>query len=207
LFLAGSGQIEDRSTRNHSMQLRVSEGLTLTLFVVVVFAASAGAAHALRAHTADAGACTDRPLSGGWLLSQPNDAQRFRMVQRQLGGFDRTMWEVGERFRRTHEALQRRNFELAEYHWEKIGSTISSGIVRRPKRAANAQAMFLGENFKSIAADLEKHDYPAAAAAFDRAKSVCIACHQAENVGWVNDQPLFELVLPAQTTTPGNEKK
>jgi hypothetical protein len=189
------------------MQLRMTEGLTLSLIIVVVFVVSAAAAHALRDRRAeDAGECTARPSAGGWLLSQPNDAQRFRLVQQQFGGFERSMWEVGERFRRIHEALQRRNFELAEYHWDKIGSTISSGIVRRPKRAANAQAMFLGGNFKSIAADIEKRDYAVAAAAFDRAKGVCIACHQAENVAWVNDQPLFELTLPPPAGS-ANEKK
>lgn len=190
------------------MQLRMSEGLTLTLFVAVVFAIGAAASYTLRdGHAATAGGCAGEPSPGGWLLSAPNDAERFRRVQQQFGGFDRTMWEVGERFRHIHEALQRRNFELAEYHWEKIGSTISSGLVRRPKRAANAQAMFLGENFNAIAADIDKHDYAVAVAAFDRAKSVCIACHQAENVGWVNDQPLFELALRAQAVTPDKAKQ
>jgi hypothetical protein len=188
----------------------MSKGATLTVIVVLVFLISAAAAYALRDGHAASGDKPDAKLAqGDWLLSAPNETERFRRVQQQFGGFERSMWEVGERFRRIHEALQRRNFELAEYHWGKIGSTISSGIVRRPKRAANAKTMFLGENFKSIAADIENHDYPVAAAAFDRAKGVCMACHQAENVGWVNDQPLFELTLPPQVppASPGKEKK
>jgi hypothetical protein len=189
-------------------QSRVREGLMLILITLVIFTISAAATYALRDHSAAAQAAAQL-TSGGWLLSTPDDTERFRRLQQQLGGFDRTMWEVGERFQHLHEALQRRNFELAEYHWEKIGSAISSGIVRRPKRAANAQAMFLGDNFETVAADIEKHDYALASAAFDRAKGVCIACHQAENVGWVNDQPLFELTLPAQSpaAATANEKK
>jgi secreted Zn-dependent insulinase-like peptidase len=161
-------------------------------FIFIAFVAGLAAQHVLQEVLASE---ADSRAPEGWLLSAPNDMERFRRLQQQLGGFDQTMWEVGQRFERMHEALQRRNFQLAEYHWEKIGKTIRNGIVRRPNRAANAEAMLLGANFKSIGAEFAKHDYDAAAAAFERARDVCVACHHAEKVAWVNDQRLLELSL------------
>jgi len=78
-----------------------------------------------------------------WLLSAKDDAARFEALQKQLRGFDQPMWEVGERFERLHGALLRGNHALAAYHWEKIRTTIENGIAKRPKRAANAKALFL----------------------------------------------------------------
>ncbi|WP_416193096.1 hypothetical protein [Nitrobacter sp. TKz-YC01] len=131
-----------------------------------------------------------------WLVGAPDDAARFALLQRQLRGFDQPMWEVGERFERVHAALERGNYPLATYHWEKIRTTIENGIVKRPKRRENAEAMFLELAWGDVDADLKSGDPARAWAAFERAKAACQDCHQAEQVPFLNDQPVFDLAAP-----------
>ena len=128
-----------------------------------------------------------------WLLSEPNDDERFKLVQTQLRGFDQPMWEVGERYRRMYEALERENYDLAIYHWKKIGTSIRNGIAKRPARIGNAKAFFLDEHFDEVLASLEARTLASAWEAFARAKTVCMSCHVAEKVGYMNMQPMFDL--------------
>ncbi|MCE3257299.1 MAG: hypothetical protein K0Q64_1382 [Nitrobacter vulgaris] len=131
-----------------------------------------------------------------WLVAAPDDAARFALLQRQLRGFDQPMWEVGERFERVHAALKRGNYPLATYHWEKLRTTIENGIVKRPKRRENAEAMFLKPVWEGVDADLKSDDAARAWAGFERAKAACRSCHQAEQVPFLNDQPVFDLAAP-----------
>lgn len=64
------------------------------------------------------------------------------------------------------------------------------------KRAANAKALFLDPVWAEVNAGLKSDDTPKAWEAFDRAKSACIACHIAEKVEFMNDQPVFDLSTP-----------
>lgn len=148
------------------------------------------------------GAATPEPAatersSNDWLLSAEGDEARFRLLQRQLRGFDQPMWEVGERFERVHNALERGNYELASYHWDKIKTTIDNGIAKRPARRANAEAFLLAGAWSDIRADFTSADPERAWAAFEKARAVCQGCHRAENVEYMNDQPLFDLGRPA----------
>src|SRR5215207_6291172 len=112
------------------------------------------------------------------------------------------MWEVGERFERLHTALGRGNHALAAYHWEKIRTAIENGIAKRPAPRANAEALFLRPVWEDAHADLRSADPRCAWAGFERVKAACQACHRAENVAYMNDQPLFALVAPA-SAAPG----
>lgn len=138
-----------------------------------------------------------------WLLSARDDSARFELLQQQLRGFDQPMWEVGERFERLHGALLRGNHALAAYHWEKIKVTIETGMAKRPKRAANAKALLLDPVWADVDAALKSNDTGKAWAAFDRAKAACMACHVAEKVEFMNDQPVFDLGSPPQGGKPG----
>lgn len=147
---------------------------------------------------------TDKPASpNDWLLSAKDDTARFELLQQQLRGFDQPMWEVGERFERLHGALRRGNHALASYHWEKIKVMIENGIAKRPKRAANAKALFLNPVWADVDAALKSDDKARAWAAFDRAKTACLACHVAEKVEFMNDQPVFDLSTPSGANKPG----
>lgn len=142
-----------------------------------------------------------------WLLGAPSDTERFRLIQQQLRGFDQPMWEVGERWARIHDSLMRGNYELALFHWWKIEQTIGYAIIKRPQRAANARAFFLDQNYQRIRIEFESRDPQRAWTAFNDAKSVCQACHLAEQSGFVNDTAVFDLAPPKAYAGMNNDQK
>jgi len=101
------------------------------------------------------------------------------------------MWEVGERFQSIYDALGHENYELAAYHWEKIKVTIVNGYVKRPKRQANADKLLVDGVYGPVLEGLRSKDRAKAWEAFALAHRTCQACHVAENVAFINDQPLF----------------
>ncbi len=146
----------------------------------------------------------ERELSANdWLLSAENETERFERLQKQLRGFDQPMWEIGERYGSLHAALQRENYDLALYHWDKISTTIENGIAKRPGRSDSARALFLDSAFPEVRAGLEQRTPDAAWQAFGIARSACMSCHQAEKVEYMNNQPLFELPMPADQSEAG----
>ena len=134
--------------------------------------------------------------SNDWLLNAQSDEERFTLLQQQLRGFDQPMWEVGERFQRIHDALERENYQLAVYHWDKIKTTIENALVKRPARRANAEALFLTGPYGDALTRFQSGDPQQAWDGFDIAKAACQSCHVAEGVPFMNDQPVFDLVRP-----------
>ena len=133
-----------------------------------------------------------------WLLGAPDDTSRFGLLQTYLRGFDQPMWEVGERYRRVYEALQRENYDLAIYHWDKIRTTIENGYLKRPARQANADALFLDTAWVTALEAFGTRDRSAALAGFAAAREACMNCHVAEGVTFMNQQPLFEDTAPPE---------
>lgn len=131
------------------------------------------------------------PASKHWLLEAGSDEERFRRLEHYLGGFARSMWEVGYRYQATYDALADANLDLARYHWDKVADSIEKGYMKRPDRRPNARAMFLDGPWKVLAGDLEDGDIQNARANFQAARGACMACHAAERVPFMNDQPLF----------------
>lgn len=129
-------------------------------------------------------------------MDAKDDAERFALLQRYLRGFDQPMWEVGERYGRVHEALSRGNHELALYHWNKIKTTIENGYLKRPKRQENADALFLNAAWSDARDAFASKDPVAAWTGFEQARAACQACHVAEEVPFMNGQPLFDLRAP-----------
>jgi hypothetical protein len=130
--------------------------------------------------------------TNGWLLNAGSEEQRLELIQKHMRGFDVTMWETGERYERLHEAVQRGNYRMAVYQWDKIGQTIANGIERRPRWGAAADELFF-PTYKDVRAGLQSGDEAQARRAFEQAKASCMGCHQGSGVGHMNDQPLFEL--------------
>jgi hypothetical protein len=162
-----------------------------------VLAAVVAAATVTGAHGAHAQAQPPAPQpSTNWLLDAPNDTERFRLLQRYLRGFDQPMWEVGERYRAIFDALKLENYELALYHWDKIKWTIQNGYLKRPARKANAHAILLDHNWGEVNAAFQSKDKAKAWDGFVLARSSCMACHEAEKVAFVNNQPLFIMTEP-----------
>ncbi len=131
------------------------------------------------------------PISDGWLGRLEDDAERFRALESYLGGFSSAMWEVGERYRHLHQALEDDNLPLASYHFEKIGAAIRNGYRKRPARQANADALFMDAVFESASAAFADGEQAAAWQTFEQVRAACIACHAAEDVPFMNDQPMF----------------
>ncbi|HEX7115527.1 MAG TPA: hypothetical protein VF193_10395 [Steroidobacter sp.] len=160
------------------------------------------------AHAVDSGPLVseEERVVEDWLLGAASDAERFRRLQQQLRGFDQPMWEIGERFGRLYEALTRGNYELAVFHWWKIEQTLTNAVMKRPKREANARAFLLDGNHQRLKKEFESGDPARAWAAFEEARQICQACHQAERAAFANDQALFELSAPEQYARAGDEQ-
>lgn len=137
-----------------------------------------------------------QPASKYWVTEATNDTERFQRIEKYLRGFDQPMWEVGERYEKLYGALLVENFELASYHWAKIKLTIENGTMKRPARKASADAIFLGSTWDSVYASLASGDQMTAWKGFKRARSACMRCHDAENVSYMNNQPMFTELTP-----------
>ena len=132
-----------------------------------------------------------------WLLNAPDDVTRFKLLQTYLRGFDQPMWEVGERYQSIYDALADQNYELAEYHWDKIKATIVNGYLKRPKRQQNSDAMFVKNIWDDVNKDFLSKDPKKAWDAFALTRQACMSCHEAEKVTFMNNMPLFR-----RTATP-----
>ncbi|MCC5880720.1 MAG: hypothetical protein JJU03_12580 [Idiomarina sp.] len=128
--------------------------------------------------------------SRNW-LSDADEETRYERLEYYLGGFSSAMKETGDRYRHTEQAIYDENYELAYYHWDKIKGAIERGGMKRPDRRENAQAMFLDTAWKELAEALQDPDEHDVRGAFTQAKAACMACHGAEEVPFMNDQPLF----------------
>ena len=134
---------------------------------------------------------TPAKTSDNWLLDAKDDTERFQRIQQMFGGFSMSMQIVGERYDRTYDAITDGNYDLANYHWKKIKETIELGTLRRPARAANAEALFLKGPWGAVSEALTAKDKVKAREQFLLARSACMACHVAEKVPFMNDQPRF----------------
>jgi hypothetical protein len=134
--------------------------------------------------------------SNRWLADAPDEAARLLRLEQYLRGFDQPMWEVGARYDRVEEALRDGNWALAGYHWEKVKTTIDNGLMKRPARRPNADKVFLGAPWQDLMTALKSENTAAIGPAFERAKAACQACHVAEQVAFMNDQPMFRRPLP-----------
>jgi hypothetical protein len=134
--------------------------------------------------------------TNNWLLDAPDDTVRIQLLQRYLRGFDQPMWEIGHRYQGLYDALEHENYDLALYHWDKIRTTMQNGYLKRPARRANADAVFLDPIWADAKSAFESRESKQAWEGFALARGGCIACHEAENVGWMNDQDLFDNTLP-----------
>lgn len=124
-------------------------------------------------------------------LTDADEETRYERLEYYLAGFSSAMRETGERYKHTEQAIYDENYELAYYHWDKIKGAIERGVMKRPDRGENAQAMFLDTAWETLAEALQAPEEHDVRAAFTEAKAACMACHGAEEVPFMNHQPLF----------------
>lgn len=129
--------------------------------------------------------CNDKSNNNdGLTWLNVSDNEKFKVIERQFRGFDKTMMEVGYRYNELYWAGEDQNWELAKYHIEKIEHTIKLGTERRSKRKDNAQMIF------PVLGDLKTHASSNNQMAFREnykiLRQACNACHHAEDVSYFN---------------------
>jgi len=129
--------------------------------------------------------------SDGWLTGASDTDEQMLLLENYLRGFSTSMRETGDRFQSMHQAIEDENYALASYQWDKLREAIELGIMKRPDRAENAVTMFLGEPWTQLSEALESGEREAIVERFNVARNVCMACHAAEGVPWMNDMPMF----------------
>ena len=139
-----------------------------------------------------------------WLVDADEDTRAERLSS-YLGGFSSAMWEVGHRYKHMLQAIEDDNFGLAEYHWDKIGGAIRGGYLKRPGRQANSDALFLNAIWPIYLKTLKSGDGDKIRAQLPQARDACMACHVAEDVKFMNDQPMFTRALPGEDDTNVSE--
>ena len=129
--------------------------------------------------------------SRNWLSEAPTAQDAFKRIERYLGGFGQRMREIGERFEIVHDAISRKNYDLAAFQWNEIGNAMVSGYLTRPQFRANAEGMFLNAVFPDFKAALTSGDPKKIASTYEIVRQTCMACHVAERVAFINGHPLF----------------
>jgi hypothetical protein len=132
-----------------------------------------------------------RPPSANWLLDAVSDEERFRRIQIYAGGTYEQMWQIGYRYEQVYHAIVDENWQLGLHHWGKLRDVFNVALMKRPNRTPNAEAMFLNETWGSLEAALQSGQAEAARRTFLQQREICIACHVAEEMAFLNDSPLF----------------
>lgn len=134
-----------------------------------------------------------KPPSNNWLLDANDDAERFRRLQIVLGGTDISMWELTYRYEELYAAIQKNNWEMGLYHWDKLRDRMNTAGMKRPARTRNIEGMFLESGvWQSMRDALTSKSPKRMREEFMVVRQVCMACHVAEKVGFLNDSSAFE---------------
>jgi hypothetical protein len=131
------------------------------------------------------------PPSANWLLDAADDMERFRRIQIYAGGTYEQMWQIGYRYEQVYHAIVDENFELGLHHWRKLRDVFNVALMKRPRRTPNAEAMFLRSAWGRLEQALEARDAEVARRVFLDERGVCMACHVAEEMAFLNDTPIF----------------
>lgn len=126
-----------------------------------------------------------------WLLHAKDDQERFRRIQIYAGGTYEQMWQIGYRYQQVYHAIIDENWELAQHHWVKLRSVFNVALMKRPRRTPNAEAMFLDHGWMQLEVALKARDADNIRQVFLRERGLCIDCHIAEKMEFLNDTPIF----------------
>lgn len=133
-----------------------------------------------------------KPPSNNWLLDANDDTERFRRLQVVASGTDIPMWEITYRYEELYVAIQKNNWEMGIYHWEKLRDRMNTAAMKRPARTQNIEGMFVESGvWKSMHDALTSKAPEKMRAQFQVVRQMCVACHVAEKVGFLNDSSVF----------------
>lgn len=138
-------------------------------------------------------AAQKKPPSNNWLLDANDDTERFRRLQVVMSGTDIPMWEITYRYEELYTAIQKNNWEMGVYHWDKLRDRMNAAAMKRPGRTQNIEGMFLESGvWQSMRDALTSKSPERMRSEFQTVREVCMACHVAENVGFLNDSSAFK---------------
>lgn len=133
-----------------------------------------------------------KPPSSNWLLDANDDTERFRRLQVVASGTDIPMWEIAHRYEEIWVAIQKANWEMGVYHLEKLRDRMNTAGMKRPTRTQNIEGMFLKSGvYQAMHDALTSKDPERMRKEFMTMRGVCMGCHSAENVGFLNDSAVF----------------
>ena len=138
-------------------------------------------------------AAQTKPASSNWLLDANDDAERWRRLQVVASGTDIPMWEIANRYEEIYVAVQKANWEMGVYHLEKLRDRMNVAGMKRPARTQNIEGMFLTAGvYQAMHDALSSKDPQRMQKEFLTMRAVCMGCHAAENVGFLNDSSVFK---------------
>ena len=141
-----------------------------------------------------------KPPSRNWLRDANDDTERFRRVEIWAGSVDGEMQMVAHRVEELQIALQKQNWDMGIYHWEKVRAGLRVAAMKRPTRTQNLEAMFLeGGIWHSMYDALQAKDVERSRAELQKVVQTCMACHIAEKVGFLNDSSVFKRLTTGTT--------
>jgi hypothetical protein len=89
------------------------------------------------------------------------------------------------------QAIIDENWALADLHWLKLSAVFNVALMKRPRRTPNAEAMFLDSSWGQFNEALKSRDTGTIRQSFLAQRGVCMACHIAEKMPFLNDAPIF----------------
>lgn len=133
-----------------------------------------------------------KPASQQWLRDADTDTERFRRLEILLAGTEMAMWEIGVRYQSMYDAVLLENYDYARFNWDKIKQRANSALMKRPNRTQNMEAFMLDATWQVVDDGLKTKDPVKAREAFQTARTICMACHEAEKMPFFNGHPMFK---------------
>ena len=158
--------------------------LKLSIIALVLFAFSC------QTNTTDKSAAVG---TDGWL--EGTTEERLDEVAHQLGGFSRTMVEVGYRYSELYWAGMDENWGYADHQVEHIIEAMEDGLKRRPARAESSIS-FMEENLPQMEELVKNENKEEFLKGFQSFTSACNACHAKEG------ESAIRIQLPEQRLSP-----
>jgi hypothetical protein len=135
-----------------------------------------------------------------WLKGDTNE--KLETLAKHHRGFDVAMVEIGYRYNELYYAGKENNWKYAKYLAEKIKTATDNAMERRPKRRANAEAMFLNGPYRELMDVIQKEDASRFDAAFQALTESCNRCHVAEEVTFIKVVPPQQRLAPIGPVNP-----
>jgi hypothetical protein len=133
-----------------------------------------------------------KPPSRNWLRDANDDRERFRRIEAWGGAGDLEMQDIAHRLEELQAAIQQENWNMGIYQWEKIRGRLIVAAMKRPVRTQNMEALVFDSGvWQALHDALTGKDTERARSEFRRARETCMACHLAEQLGFINQSAVF----------------